>query len=156
MLLSCSNKGCFDQNEHLLDQQTNEVMCLKCNRPIPYPQTTKKTLASLGQVMRHVKKALEFECKGCGKTSRPLVRPVGRTSIAVCRHCGERFNISAPFVEALKMVKEELADEEQGRSVVKRAGTKPVARKNDPVPPLPAKSRQAGAGVPKKSKKTKG
>lgn len=151
MLIVCTNKNCYDQNEHLLHTDTNEVVCVKCDRVIDVPQTTKKTLSSLKQIAKQVKKALEFECKGCKKTSRPLIRAAGKTSIAVCRHCGERFNISQPFVEALKMVKED-TDDAEARTPAKKPGAKQNPSKADPVPALQPKPRQAGAGVSKKAK----
>lgn len=154
MLLACTSKGCFDNNEHLLDPETNEVICLKCHRPIDVPNTTKKTLASLKQVRRVAPKtSTEFDCAGCGQISRPLIRKAGKTSIAVCRHCGVRFNINQFFVEALKMVKEEPADDEiQARAPAKKSGTKPSPRQADSVPALQPKPRQGSARVPKKTK----
>src|SRR3990167_6513571 len=146
MLIQCTE--CYKQEENLLDEGSDEVICIMCGSEIDVPKTTKKLLATLKQTQKHVPQALEFKCTKCGLTSRPVLKKAGATTVALCRECGTRSTISQYFVEALKMAKPEDADESaKGR---KKPGAKPNLGTSNKVYALPAKSRPGSTDVPKK------
>lgn len=108
MLLKCTNKGCYADGEHLLDETKNEVNCVECGEPIEVPNTTKTILKSLRQVQRKVKSGVQFTCKECGQTDKPLLRNMaGNITKAICRHCDAELDVHPSFIQAMKVMKDE-------------------------------------------------
>lgn len=108
MILSCTNKSCYSNDEHLLNTEDDTVYCLSCNKSIALPNPTKSILKSMRQVVRKSKGALQFKCGSCDHTGRPEIKTqFGKTSIAVCAKCKEKLAIHPSFVEALKQIKTE-------------------------------------------------
>lgn len=103
MLLSCTHKGCFSHDHHLLDPDTNEVFCLECGEAIKnVPNPTKSVLKSLGQIKRKSKNGLQYTCKDCGHNDRPLLKSLsGGVKIATCRKCGKKMDIHPSFIQAM-------------------------------------------------------
>ena len=171
MYIQCDNAHCFASEESLLDEATNEVICLECGNPIKsLPETTKKLLKQFKQVKAHVKRSMEFECKACKTVARPLLKKAGTTTVALCVDCGERLNVSPYMIEALKAIKpetEELhankaamaagpkSDRIKAEQARQKAAKVTSAGPADPVPALAPKPRPASAELPKKQAKAK-
>lgn len=103
MLLSCTNKGCFSHDHHQLDPDSNEVICLDCGESLKnVPKPTLSVLKSLGQIQRKSKMGMQYTCKACGATDKPLIRMLsGGVRIASCRKCGKKMDIHPSFVQAM-------------------------------------------------------
>ena len=110
MIIGCTNKGCFAQEEHLLNEADDTVYCLKCHGVVNVPRTTKATLRTLKQLKRPSKKGLSFQCQHCKVIDRPLLKTLAnKVTVAVCKSCGQVLeNVPAPFIEALKIVGPEM------------------------------------------------
>lgn len=103
MLIQCTSKGCYSQDNHLLDTASKEVTCNTCGEVIPVPNTTKKALESMGQVRRAPKSGVLFKCKACGHNGKPLVKTLsGGVSIATCRSCEKQLDVHPSFILAMK------------------------------------------------------
>jgi uncharacterized Zn finger protein (UPF0148 family) len=90
----------MEQTEAKLNKETGEVICEGCGKPIEgITEFAKKTLLSIGQVLRSPKKAFQSQCHQC-KTSRPLYIEEGR---AFCKVCGTQAHVSAAFLKGLEM-----------------------------------------------------
>jgi len=103
MLLSCTAKGCSSYDHHQLDPKTNEVMCLECGEPLKnVPMPTKSVLKSLGQIQRKSEMGMQYTCKACGHSDKPLIKKLsGGVSIASCRKCGKKMDIHSAFIQAM-------------------------------------------------------
>lgn len=110
MLISCTNKGCYALDEHLLDQSENKleggnVICIECGGIVNVPRITKNVLKSLGQIRREAKNSLKFPCKDCGHKGAPnLVKQANGTTTAHCQSCQKPLKIHPSFIEALKVI----------------------------------------------------
>ena len=98
--MCCSNKGCHEQMEPLLDVEADEVICSVCNKPIQATYFMKVQLKSLGQIKKNVvvKTAFSVECQYCKQTAAPNVK----NRKIYCSRCGEHLDyLSAPFVQSI-------------------------------------------------------
>ena len=103
MLLSCTNKGCYSQDNHLLDLDTNTVLCVECGKEVAVSKPTLGILKTMGQVKRSVKSGIQSVCKACKSTDNPVLKKLnGKVYYAVCRKCGEKLDMHPSFVEAMK------------------------------------------------------
>lgn len=103
MLIQCTSKGCYSQDNHLLDTTSNEVTCNTCGNAINVPVTTKKALQSMNQLRRTPMSGVQVKCKACGHSGRPLLRTLsGGPSLAVCRKCEKQLDVHPSFVLAMK------------------------------------------------------
>lgn len=108
MILTCTNKGCYASGEHTLDKNDNNVYCIDCGEAIDVPQTTKVILKSLGQVQRKVKSGVQFTCKECKHTDKPLLKSLAADKkVGVCRNCDAQLDIHPSFIQAMSVMKEE-------------------------------------------------
>lgn len=99
MLISCTTKGCMEQTEAKLNRETNEVVCDACGKPIEgVTEFAKKTLISIGQVLRTPKAAFSVQCDKC-KAPRQLYIEEGR---AFCKVCGTQVHVTAAFLQGLR------------------------------------------------------
>jgi len=106
MLLSCTHKGCFSHDNHLLDVEANEVYCLECGEAIKnVPNPTKAVLKSLGQVSRKNTTGMQYVCGSCKHKGKPLIKPLaGGAKVATCRKCGKKMDIHPAFVQAMSEI----------------------------------------------------
>lgn len=107
----CDNKGCREEMEPVLDKQTGEAICTKCNKPInSLTDFAKRQMVSLGQVRRaeRKKQAWSFKCGSCEREGPPELSPVGEKNDEgkvlperlVCSYCKSNLeNISKPFAQ---------------------------------------------------------
>lgn len=119
MLLSCDKKGCYAQDEHLLDLTTGQINCTACGEAINLPPTTKNILKTMGQVRRTAKSGIQVKCKACGQSGKPLLKTlVGGATFATCRKCDAKLDVHPSFVLAMKEIGNEYtvatATDEQG------------------------------------------
>jgi len=111
MFIECTNKGCYASEEQLLDPEENEVYCVECGETINVPPTTKALLKSLGQIKKAVKSGIQYTCKSCNFTGKPLLKKMaGTTHAAYCRKCDAQLDVHPSFIQALKLMKEEYGD----------------------------------------------
>jgi len=104
-LITCSNKGCYNQDYHKLDLDSNEVYCLKCNKPISVNLYLKKILKTNNQVFRKVDVGVKYQCPHCKVNDVPILLEHGKGVVDVaCQHCG-RINdhLTTYFAEPLRM-----------------------------------------------------
>jgi uncharacterized Zn finger protein (UPF0148 family) len=100
MLISCTTKGCMEQSEAKLNKETGEVICESCGKPIEgITEFAKKTLLSIGQVLRSPRTAFQAQCHQC-KAARPLYIEEGR---AFCKTCGTQVHVSTAFLKGLEI-----------------------------------------------------
>ena len=106
VLICCDNKGCFETTKALLNVNTNEVICLKCNKPIKSVTSFMKVqLKSLGQTMKSQKKnkAFSVECTECGSHNKPKVMKDGTI---ICSTCNKVMNnLPPPIANMLRIMK---------------------------------------------------
>lgn len=116
MYLNCTNKGCYANDEHCLDEEENEVYCIECGEQVNVPSTTKAILKSLRQIKRRVKSGVQFTCKQCNTTDKPMLKKMGdEQMVAACRKCEAQLEIHPSFIQAMKVMKEEYMDREDER-----------------------------------------
>lgn len=101
MLITCTTRGCLKQTEAKLNKSTNEVICDECGNPIEnITKFAKKTLETIGQINRSVKKqAFQAACPSCHK-NQPLYVQDNK---AFCGECNSQVQVSAAFLNGLKM-----------------------------------------------------
>jgi len=108
MLIQCNNKGCFSSDHHLLDTDDNKVYCINpsCGKEVQrIPEPTKIVLKSLGQIRRKSKAGMQYPCHKCSHSDRPLLKSLaGGVDLPVCRKCGNKLEIHAAFVQAMKEI----------------------------------------------------
>lgn len=102
MIITCDNKGCMEQGNHLLNEKTNEVICQKCLKPISsITPAMKKILKSFGQVIKAAKAGNAFMllCKKCRKNVNVGLDANGKT---VCVECKSPILVSDSFKLAMQ------------------------------------------------------
>lgn len=102
IIVSCDNKGCFKSQEALLDTETNEVICVECNKTIKNITTfTKSALKDLGQIKKEdkEKKSFALKCDQCNKTETPIMN---KDKQILCGWCKKELNLSLPYKNMLK------------------------------------------------------
>lgn len=88
--ITCSNKGCGQNSEALLDEASGEVLCRYCNRAISnITSFAKVQLKSMGQTTSKIKvqRGFSTKCPSCLKETMPLLQKVGLREELVCRNC---------------------------------------------------------------------
>lgn len=106
VLITCDNKGCYNQNYHKLDVESDKVFCLECKQEInavsPY---MKKVLKSNNQTFKRARSSNEMTCKNCGFTGDPILLDYGKDVYEVaCSKCKVAdAHLTNYFVEPLKM-----------------------------------------------------
>lgn len=86
---------------HLLNVQTNEVICCECGKPITNisPQM-KYTLKISGQIVRSInKKAFMMGCKSC-QANREVVLDESTNNV-ICKVCGEEIKVHPAMKQAI-------------------------------------------------------
>lgn len=101
-LIYCTNKGCGEQVEPLLDTSSDEVYCTSCNKVmLGVTHFAKVQMKALGQVKKAVKQTTPFQitCPGCKQRGTPNVK-----NGVTCSSCGINLEdkISKPILHALK------------------------------------------------------
>lgn len=100
VLINCTTKGCLQQTEAKLNRETQEVICDQCGNPINVTTQMKRTLNSLGQVLRTKNvKAFQQYCPNC-KTMRPLYV---EKNAAYCEVCASQVTVTPAFLQGLKL-----------------------------------------------------
>ena len=100
VLINCTTKGCLQQTEAKLNRDTQEVICEQFGNPVAVTDQMKRTLNSLGQVLRTKNvKAFQQVCPNC-KTHRSLYV---EGNAAYCEVCGTQITVTAPFLHGLKL-----------------------------------------------------
>ncbi len=125
MLIDCTTKGCLKLTEAKLNKDTGDVICEECGNAIigitPY---MKKVLENSRQTISSVKKqAFQAMCMSCQK-SQPLVI---KGNNAHCKDCGAQVQISASFMQGLKLFLEAQAKSE---AAVEAEEAKATLKKN--------------------------
>jgi len=103
-MINCSNKGCFKQNEHVVDKTTNQVICIDCGKEIVgVTDFTKRQMISLGQIKRNVvqKQAWAVKCDKCAKEAPPVLDKDGKDLL--CSACNKPLDkLAKPFASSIK------------------------------------------------------
>lgn len=104
MLLTCSNKGCYSQDYHKLNKDTNQVTCVSCGGNVDVTQYVKTSLKAQGQIIRKPKPSLEVKCSSCGSSDGPVLLKYGKGVFKVgCKACKEiNVHLTKYFLAALK------------------------------------------------------
>ena len=104
-LLNCTNRGCFQQGEHKLDLESNNVICEYCGGEVAVTDYMKKILKNSKQILKRVHSSKEITCNSCGAAGAPVViEYLGGKAIAACRSCKQPHqHLTKYFVEALKL-----------------------------------------------------
>jgi len=106
IFITCDNKGCYNQDYHKLDLESDKVYCLACKQEIRTVSSyIKKVFKSTGQTFKRARSANELTCKHCGFTGDPILLDYGKDHFEVA--CG-KCKVSDPhltnyFIEPLKL-----------------------------------------------------
>lgn len=105
MLLTCSNKGCYSQDYHKLDKDSNDVICVSCGGPVEVTKYVKASLLSQGQIIKKAKSTLESKCPSCGSVEGPALLKYSKAVFKVgCKACKEvNVHLTKYFLGALKL-----------------------------------------------------
>jgi len=102
--ITCTNLGCFDTTDALLDIETNEVICRNCGKSIKgVTSFAKVSLKTLGQTTTAQKKAksLQFDCENCKKK----VQPILKNDKIICPDCNKEMkNVPVTFKYAIELL----------------------------------------------------
>lgn len=99
VLINCTTKGCLQQTEAKLNRDTQEVVCEQCGSPITVTEQMKRTLASVGQVLRSKITPFQQHCSGC-KTMKSLYV---KGNTAYCERCHTQITVTPAFLQGLKL-----------------------------------------------------
>jgi hypothetical protein len=99
VLINCVTKGCLQQTEAKLNRDSKEVICEQCGNTIPVTEQMKRTLASVGQVLRSKIVPFQQHCSAC-KVMRSL-HVSGNA--AYCEHCNTQITVTPAFLQGLKL-----------------------------------------------------
>jgi hypothetical protein len=104
-IINCTNKGCYSQDFHKLDLESNEVICGDCGQVVEVSPYMKKIMKDSGQVFRKAKTTKEALCKACNMSDVPVLLDYGDDLFeAACKHCGAvNQHLTNYFIEPLKM-----------------------------------------------------
>jgi hypothetical protein len=104
-ILTCTNKGCYSQDYHKLDVESNDVVCVDCGQTVDINPYMKKIMKDSGQVFKRAKSTKEVTCKQCKVADVPVLLDYGvDTFEVVCNHCGTmNQHLTNFFIEPLKM-----------------------------------------------------
>lgn len=100
MLIQCTNKGCMQTTNALLDTKTLEVICQECGEPIAnVSESMKRTLKSFGQIIRDdSRKAFMMACRNC-HANREVV--LDQDNNTVCGVCHQPINVHLAMKQAI-------------------------------------------------------
>lgn len=100
MLITCNNKGCFKSSNALLNEETKEVVCGICGKPIAnISEAMRRTLKSFGQIVRLERKAFMLACKKCNANREVVLTQDNKT---VCKTCHNPINVHPAFKLAME------------------------------------------------------
>ena len=105
-LMQCDNKKCREYQEPVLNKETDEVHCSKCDGVINHVSIfAKRQMRALGQVKRESvpKQAFSVKCESCKKVLCPkLVEEQGKKTKLICPVCGEEHKqLPAPYAQTV-------------------------------------------------------
>lgn len=105
-LIQCDNKKCREYQEPVLDKETDNVHCSKCDGIIEHVSVfTKRQMRAMGQIKRESapKQAFSVKCESCEKIMCPqLLEEEGQPIKLVCQACGnEHSQLSAPYAQTV-------------------------------------------------------
>lgn len=108
MLINCTTKGCLKSSEAKLDTDTNIVYCEECGNGIPNVTSyTKKALKEIKQIIRSKgKEPFQTRCTNCNKNVSLYIKE----DKTYCKECNTQVQISASFLNGLKMYLENKKD----------------------------------------------
>ena len=88
MLISCTNKGCLQATNALLNKETQEVLCEECGNPITgISESMRRTLLSFGQILRtESRKAFMMACRTCNANREVVVTSKNDTICGICKN----------------------------------------------------------------------
>lgn len=102
MLLQCTNKGCRQESEALLDQASQNVICQECFKPIDnISPFVKRAMEGFNQVVKKNKdKIVPYgsKCQHCQKTTSP----VANKGKYYCQHCQKELDFNPVYEHFLK------------------------------------------------------
>jgi hypothetical protein len=129
MLITCTTRGCLKQSEAKLIKDTGEVICEECGNAIEgITKYMKKTLESMGQVTRSVKKqAFQALCPNCHKNQSLVIRD----NKAYCKECDTQVMISSAFMQGLKLYADAQAKSDAAEAVEEAKAQPKKAAKKD-------------------------
>lgn len=104
-LITCTNKGCYNQDYHKLDLDSYEVICSNCNKTVELSPYIKKIMKSGGQVFRRVETGVKHTCPHCKVSDTPVLLEYGKGALDVCcaRCGGVNAHLTNYFAEPLRM-----------------------------------------------------
>lgn len=97
MLIQCTNKGCRQLADVLLDPETNEVICTLCQNPIAnITDFVKRTLRANKQFVKRKNTGSNFnaKCAACGQIVAP---EIDKDNKIVCTKCRAEIKLSKAF-----------------------------------------------------------
>jgi len=96
MLLQCTNKGCRQLADVLLDPDTNEVICVLCGKPIAnITDFVKRNLRATKQfIKRNTGSNFNIKCAACGRTVCPKLE---KDNKLYCSQCSAEIKLSKAF-----------------------------------------------------------
>lgn len=100
MLIQCTNKGCMQTTNALLDTKTLEVVCQDCGKSvINVSESMKRTLKSFGQIIRDdSRKAFMMACRNCNANREVVLNQENQT---VCSVCHQGINVHTAMKQAI-------------------------------------------------------
>ena len=99
----CDNKKCFKQTEAQFDPETEEILCLECNKPIKNVTVfMKRQLQFSGQVVKqNTKKSFSVKCPSCKKQDTPKINTQKELICSFCEKSLEK-SLSKPYISMVK------------------------------------------------------
>ena len=96
----CNNKGCYKEQEPLLDIENNLVHCTECGLEIKdVSKFVKVQMQTIGQVKREiVNQTFAVKCTECNKSATPKLEK----GELVCKFCAHKLELSGPYAYAIK------------------------------------------------------
>lgn len=116
MLITCTTRGCLKQSEAKLNKDTGDVVCDECGNTIEnITKFMKKSLETSGQILRGTKKqAFRALCPNCKENKALEIKE----NKAYCKDCGTQVQVSAAFLQGLKLFLEAQGKVEEDTSAV--------------------------------------
>ena len=100
MLITCTNKGCLQASNALLNEATQDIICGECGGVISnVSDAMKRAMKSFGQIVRSERKAFMLACGAC-KANREVV--LDQNNDTLCKTCHEPITIHAAFKIAME------------------------------------------------------
>ena len=105
-LIQCDNKECREFQEPVLDKETDDVHCSKCDGTIDHVSIfAKRQMRAMGQIKKESvpKQAFSVKCTSCEKIMCPkLLEEEGKKTQLLCPSCGEEHSqLSAPYAQTV-------------------------------------------------------